>query len=82
MLRFFDPFFDFAFVGGSHSSSVAVASFRSIALNFIVADAEGNIGWRVSGAVPIRSSGGRAPVVVEGQSRAVAVAPSNNAEAF
>ena len=44
----------------------AIRSVTSIVLNFVFADADGNIGWRVSGRVPIRKpGGGTMPYVVE-----------------
>jgi len=44
----------------------ALSKTNFIMLNFVFADTSGNIGWQVSGKVPIRSSGdGTIPVVVQ-----------------
>jgi penicillin amidase len=48
--------------------NAAIKSVTSIVLNFVFADSAGNVGWRVSGKVPIRSAGsGTMPVVVESE---------------
>ncbi|MEO2030991.1 MAG: penicillin acylase family protein [Planctomycetaceae bacterium] len=46
----------------------AIASVNFIVLNFVFADAEGNIGWRASGQLPLRKSGtGTMPFPVDAQ---------------
>lgn len=45
----------------------AIESVTSIVLNFVIADADGNIGWRASGRLPRRRSGGTLPFVVDPQ---------------
>lgn len=35
----------------------ALAGVRQIALNFVFADTQGNVGWQVSGQIPIRAQG-------------------------
>ena len=43
----------------------ALRQWNAIQLNFVFADRQGNIGWQVSGALPIRSTGdGTVPYVV------------------
>jgi penicillin amidase len=43
----------------------SLRQWHNIALNFVFADAEGNIGWHVSGSLPIRRAGdGTVPYVV------------------
>ncbi len=47
----------------------AIHSVTSIVLNFVFADSDGNIGWRASGRVPLRSGGGTMPLLVDTDSR-------------
>ncbi len=48
---------------------VAIQSVTSIVLNFVYADADGNIGWRASGRIPIRKAGtGTMPYLVDAES--------------
>ncbi len=43
----------------------ALKNFRQISLNFVFADTQGNIGWQVTGRVPIRTQGdGAIPHIV------------------
>lgn len=44
----------------------AIGDVKSIALNFVFADIQGNIGWQTSGSLPMRSKGnGIVPYVVQ-----------------
>ena len=44
----------------------AIGDVKSIALNFVFADTEGNIGWQTSGSLPVREMGdGLVPFVVK-----------------
>ena len=46
----------------------AIGSVTSIVLNFVYADADGNIGWRASGRISIRKSGsGSMPLLIDAE---------------
>lgn len=50
--------------GSWEEARAAVREFSEISLNLIYADVDGNIGWQVSGSVPIRAKGdGRFPAL-------------------
>ena len=50
-----------------HAFQDAVSDWYSIVLNFVCADRDGNIGWIVSGQLPVRAGGdGTVPLVVTG----------------
>ena len=55
-----DPCIGFHYMLGSRSISEfreAIKCVNILSLNFVFADVEGNIGWHVSGRIPIRSKG-------------------------
>jgi penicillin G amidase len=56
-----DPCIGFHYMLSSRSVSEfreAIRCVNILSLNFVFADVEGNIGWHVSGRIPIRSKGG------------------------
>lgn len=56
---------EFMHAGNVHDIRRSLANFNVIMLNFVFGDTAGNIGWHVSGRLPIRSEGdGTIPAVV------------------